>query len=222
MRITVLGTGPVGRQLANDLAERGHSITIGTRDQAASRARDIGDGISVGEWLDAHPEIALSALSGAAADAELIVNATQGAGSLDALRALGSGALDGRVVLDVANPLDFSAGFPPTLSVKDTDSLAETLQRALPAVRFVKGLSTLSAPLMLHPEALSEPTTLFVAGDDADAKALVVGLLEECGWTDIIDLGPLSSARGMEMWLPLWLRIMGALGGPMFNLRIVR
>jgi predicted dinucleotide-binding enzyme len=125
-------------------------------------------------------------------------------------------------VLDVSNPLDFSAGFPPTLSVKDTDSLAETLQRAFPAARFVKGLNMLGGPLMLHPEALSEPTTLFVAGDDSDAKAMVVGLLEEYGWRDVIDLGPLTSARGMEMWLPLWLRIMGALGNPMFSLRIVR
>jgi predicted dinucleotide-binding enzyme len=222
MRIAVLGTGTVGRQLAKDFAERGHSVTVGTRDPAATRSRDIGDGMLIGEWLDAHPEITLTALPGAAADADLVVNATMGAASLEALTALGAGALDGRVVLDVSNPLDFSAGFPPTLSVKDTDSLAETLQRAFPAARFVKGLNMLGGPLMLHPEALSEPTTLFVAGDDSDAKATVVGLLEEFGWRDVIDLGPLASARGMEMWLPLWLRIMGALGNPMFSLRIVR
>jgi predicted dinucleotide-binding enzyme len=118
--------------------------------------------------------------------------------------------------------LDFSNGFPPTLTVKDTDSLAEQVQRAFPEARVVKSLNTMNATLMTQPGLLPEPTSVFLSGDDPQAKATVAGLLGEFGWTDILDLGDITTARGPEMWLPLWLRVMGAVGGPMFNLRIVR
>jgi len=122
----------------------------------------------------------------------------------------------------VSNPLDFSNGFPPTLSVSNTDSLAELVQRSFPDVRVVKTLNTLNAALMTNPDQLPEPTTVFLSGDDAGAKAIVDGLLRDFGWTDILDLGDITTARGPEMWLPLWLSAMGALGNPMFNLRVVR
>ena len=142
---------------------------------------------------------------------------------LAALDLLGqAGDLAGTVLLDISNPLDFSAGFPPTLAVKDTDSLAEQLQRAFPDTRVVKSLNTLTAELMVHPDRLPEPTTVFVSGDDADAKRLVTGLLTELGHRDVIDLGGIETARGTEMWLPLWLRLMGALGTAEFNLKVVR
>jgi predicted dinucleotide-binding enzyme len=183
---------------------------VATRDPEATRARP--------EWDDAAP---LVALPGAAQDAALVVNATAGTASLEALRALGD--LAGKVVLDVSNPLDFSAGFPPTLAVKDTDSLAEQLQRGLPGARVVKALNTMTAGVMLQPQLVGDgSSTVLVAGNDEDAKAMVVELLEAAGWRDVLDLGPLEAARGMEMWLPLWLRVMGALGTASFNLKIVR
>jgi predicted dinucleotide-binding enzyme len=125
-------------------------------------------------------------------------------------------------VLDVSNPLDFSAGFPPSLFVKDTDSLAEQIQAAFPEARVVKSLNTLTAQLMVEPGLLGEATTVFVSGDDAAAKATVTELLTGFGHQDVIDLGPLETARGTEMWLPLWLRTMGALGTGMFNIKVVR
>jgi 8-hydroxy-5-deazaflavin:NADPH oxidoreductase len=210
MRITVVGTGAVGRALAAGLGGLGHEVVVATRDPDATRGRP--------EWDDAAP---LVSLPGAAQDAALVVNATAGTASLEALRGLGD--LAGTVVLDVSNPLDFSAGFPPTLAVKDTDSLAEQLQRGLPGARVVKALNTMTAQVMLQPQLVGDgSSTVFVAGDDDDAKAVVVKLLEAAGWRDVLDLGPLEAARGMEMWLPLWLRVMGALGTATFNLKIVR
>jgi hypothetical protein len=112
---------------------------------------------------------------------------------------------------------------PPTLFVKDTDSLAEQLQRAFPATRVVKSLNTLTAHLMAHPKDLAGgDSTVFVSGDDAAAKATVTALLREFGWTDVLDLGDLSTARGTEMLLPIWLRLWGALGTPNLNFKIVR
>jgi predicted dinucleotide-binding enzyme len=130
--------------------------------------------------------------------------------------------MDGTVLLDIANPLDFSAGFPPTLFVKDTDSLAEQVQRELPGLRVVKSLNTLTASLMVDPRSLGRSSTVFVSGDDAAAKATVVQLLESFGHDDVIDLGGLETARGTEMLLPIWLRLMQALGTAQFNLQVVR
>ena len=134
----------------------------------------------------------------------------------------GADNLAGKVVVDIANPLDFSAGFPPTLSVKDTDSLGEQVQRAFPQARVVKALNTLNASLMVEPRSLGQSSTVFVSGEDADAKATVVDLLESFGHDDVIDLGGLETARGTEMLLPIWLRLMGALGTAQFNFKVVR
>ena len=211
MQVAVLGTGSVGRTIAPRLVELGHAVRLGTRDPAATRARD--------GWTDL-PGVPLVTFAEAAAGADLVVHAGSGAAALDLLGQAGD--LAGTVLLDVSNPLDFSAGFPPTLAVKDTDSLAEQLQRALPDTRVVKSLNTLTAELMVHPDRLPEPTTVFVSGDDADAKQLVTDLLTELGHRDVIDLGGIETARGVEMWLPLWLRLMGALGTAEFNLKVVR
>ncbi|HEY8296235.1 MAG TPA: NADP oxidoreductase, partial [Micrococcaceae bacterium] len=145
--------------------------------------------------------------------------------SLLALEAAGPANLADKVLLDVSNPLDFSAGFPPTLSVLNTDSIAESIQRAFPSARVVKALNTLAAPLMVDPLSLAGGDhDVFMAGDDGGAKAIVRGLLEDFGWLPdhIRDLGPLEAARGMEMYLPLWLRLMGSVGNPAFNIRIVQ
>lgn len=210
MKIAVLGTGMVGRTIAGRVHELGHDVVIGTRDPEATRARD-----------DA-PDLPLATVPDAVADAEVVVNATNGTASIAMLSLAGADRLAGKVLLDIANPLDFSAGFPPTLLVKDTDSLGEQIQRAFPDARVVKSLNTLTADLMVRPDLLPEGTSVFVSGDDASAKATVTALLEEFGHTDVIDLGDITTARGTEMMLPVWLRLMGALGTPMFNFKVVR
>ena len=225
MQIAVLGTGMVGRAIAGRLEELGHEVTVGTRDPQATTARAEADQMGTPPyitWADAHPGVRLARFSDAAAAAELVVNATNGSASLEVLELAGADNLAGKVLLDIANPLDFSSGMPPTLFVKDNDSLGELLQRAFPRTRVVKSLNTLNADLMVRPDLLPEGTTVFVSGDDADAKATVTTLLMEFGHRDVIDLGDITSARGTEMVLPLWLRLMVALGTPTFNFKIIR
>ena len=192
----------------------------------ASKATLYQGGVQVpafATWVDAHPGIAVKTFAAAAADAEVVVNASSGAATIEVLRAAGAENLAGKVLLDVANPLDFSAGFPPTLFVKDTDSLAEQIQRAFPQTKVVKALNTMTAALMVEPRRLADGDhTVFVSGDDAEAKQTVTALLGSLGHTDVIDLGELVTARGTEMYLPMWLRLMGALGTPIFNVKIVR
>ena len=226
MRIAVLGTGSVGRAVAGRCAAIGHDVAIGTRDPHSTLARTDTDMMGTppfGTWHADHPEIALLPFADAAARGELIVNAASGTASLEVLALAGADNLAGKVLVDISNPLDFSAGFPPTLFVKDTDSLAEQIQRAFPEARVVKTLNTLNATVMVDPATLAGGDhSIFVSGDDAAAKATVTELLRSVGWRDIIDLGDLSSARGTEMLLPIWLRLMGTLGTPAFNFKIVR
>jgi predicted dinucleotide-binding enzyme len=211
MKIAVLGTGTAGKTLGVALKRIGHEVTIGTRDPAATRGR--------GDW----PDLPLATYAEAARDCDLVVNATNGTGSLAALGAVGAEQLSGRVVLDVANPLDFSAGFPPTLTVKDTDSLAEEIQRAFPDARVVKSLNIVNAAVMVDPARVGDgDTTMLVASNDAEARHVVVDLLRALGWRDVVEFEDLSAARGMEMWLPLWVRLMARLGTADFNLKIVR
>ena len=218
MRIAVLGTGVVGRTLTAGLHDLGHDVVLGTRDPASTLARDDE---ALSRWRAEHDAVGLLTFADAASGSDLVVNATSGAATLDALDQAGE-ALDGRVLLDVSNPLDFSRGFPPTLFVADTDSLAEQAQAAHPRARVVKALNTMTADLMVRPGLLPEGTTVFVSGDDPDAKEVVTGLLHSLGHTDVLDLGGLATARGTEMYLALWVRTMGALGTPRFNIRVVR
>jgi predicted dinucleotide-binding enzyme len=216
----------VGQALAGRLAGLGHAVTVGTRDVAATLARTTPD--TVGNppyrgWAEAHPAIVLAAFAEAAAGAELVVLATSGTVSIPALAAAGADNLAGKVVVDISNPLDHSNGFPPTLLVKDTDSLGEQIQAAFPQAKVVKTLNTMTAALMVDPGLLAGGDhSVFVSGNDADAKKTVTELLASFGHTDIIDLGDITTARGSEMVLPLWLRLMGALGNHMFNFKVVR
>ncbi len=220
MKIAVLGTGSAGRTLAARFAELGHAVAIGTRDVSAT-ADPTND--SYATWAGQHPDVRLATFADAVAEAGLVVNATNGGASLAVLEAAGEDILGDKVLLDVANPLDFSAGFPPTLLVKDTDSLGEQLQRAFPRLRVVKALNTVNASVMAYPKDLAEGDhTIFVCGDDEDAKATVGALLAELGHTDVIDLGDISGARGTEMYLPLWVRLMSALGTAQFSIKVVR
>jgi predicted dinucleotide-binding enzyme len=226
MKIAVLGTGMVGRALAGRLAELGHEATVGTRDVDATMARTESDAMGnppYADWAQAHPQVRLATFADAAADAELVVNATAGNVSIAALEAAGREHLAGKVLLDVANPLDYSQGFPPSLFVSNTDSLAEQIQAAFPETRVVKSLNTMNAFLMTDPRRLADADhTVFVSGDDPGAKQLVTELLRSFGHTDVIDLGDISTARGTETLLPVWVRLYGVLGVPTFQFKIVR
>lgn len=216
MRIAVLGTGTVGRTLAGKLVEAGHHVTMGSR--SATNAAAL-------EWAaGAGPHAKAATFFDAAADGEVVINATPGAVSLEVLAAASTKNLDGKVLIDVANPLDHTAGFPPSLSISNTDSLAETIQRSFPTARVVKALNTMRADVMVAPDRLAGGDhDVFMAGDDAEAKEVVAGLLREFGWRPehIRDLGALEAARGMEMWLPLWLHIFLRQGDRVFNIKVV-
>ena len=226
MKIAVLGTGTVGRTLAGALAGLGHTVVIGTRDPQATFARSGPDAMGAppfSEWHAANQEIPLETFAEAAAESELVVNATKGAGALSALGLAGSANLSRKVLVDVSNALDFSQGMPPVLNPVNTDSLGERIQRSFPDARVVKTLNTMNAGLMVDPGRLAGGDhSVFVSGDDAEAKETVTGLLQELGHRDIVDLGDITTARGAEMMMPVWLRLYSVLGTLDFNFRIVR
>ncbi|WP_225634509.1 NADPH-dependent F420 reductase [Streptomyces solaniscabiei] len=227
MKIAVLGTGMVGRTIADRAATLGHDVVIGTRDMEQTLARTEPDwrgDAPVAEWVQAHPAVRLLSFADAAAHGEVVVNATPGEVSLAALKSAGSANLAGKVILDAALPLDRSEGWPPLLSVVNNDSLGEQIQRAHPEARVVKSLNTMLADVMVDPARIPGHHNVFVSGDDADAKATVRTLLGEFGWSNeaIVDLGDISTARGTEMYARLLFEVSDALGTFDFNLAIVR
>lgn len=201
MKIGVLGTGRVGKTIASKLRELGHDVQIGSR--------------SAGE--DAVP------FAEAAAHGELVFNCTPGTVSLEALGSAGEENINGKVLVDVANPLDFSKGRPPTLSVCNDDSLGEQIQRAFPDAKVVKALNTVNASIMVDPASVPGEHDIFMCGNDEGAKGEVEELLQAFGWPAdrIHDLGDITAARAQEMYLPLWLRLMGVADGPNFNIKVV-
>lgn len=214
MKIGVLGTGVVGEAIGSKLAARGHEVKMGSRtatnEKAAAWAKKAGPKASHGTFADA------------AEFGEIVFLCTKGDVALDVARAAKEG-LRGKVLVDVSNPLDFSKGMPPTLFISNDESLGERLQRELDATKVVKGLNTINAEVMVEPARLGEETDIFVSGNDKDAKSKVTRLLrEEFGWKNIVDLGDITTARGTEMYLPLWLRLYGALGTADFNVKIVK
>ena len=216
MKIGILGTGLVGRTLGDKFLQLGHSVTIGSRGQANPEVK---------AWAEAGGEnAALGTFAVAAEFGELVFNATSGTGSLEAIGSCPAESVDGKVLVDVSNPLDFSRGFPPTLAVSNDDSLGERIQAAHPAVLVVKTFNTLSANVMVNPSLVPGHHNVFLSGNHAAAKASVADLQHSMGWPreDIIDLGDITTSRGTEMYLPLWLRLFGALGAPNFNISVVR
>jgi predicted dinucleotide-binding enzyme len=226
MRFGVLGTGTVGRVIGARLAELGHDVTIGTREVAVLLASTEPNQITqetFADWHAKNPGLGLGTFAEAAERGEVLVNATNGAGSVEALRVAGEANLEGKVLIDIANPLDFSGGMPPSLFVSNTDSLGEQIQRAFPALKVVKALNTMNAFVMADPSLVAGGDhSVFLCGDDAQAKEQVTAILRSFGWRDVIDLGDITSARGTESYLPLWLRLWGALQVPMFNIKVVR
>jgi hypothetical protein len=216
VHVAVLGTGVVGQTLGTALVHHGHDVRMGSR---------TADNPAASEWAANHQggRASHGTFADAAKFGELVLNATSGQVTLDALRAAGAQHVAGKVLIDVSNPLDFSNGFPPSLTVCNTDSVGEQVQRAFPDARVVKTLNTVTASVMVDPGSLAAPTDMFLAGDDPAAKDVARGLLEQLGWAPdrIRDLGGIDASRGMEAWLLLWVRLMGALDGPAFNVRLV-
>ena len=214
MRIAVLGTGMVGRTLGARLVELGHRVRMGSRSagnaSAAEWAAAAGAAASAGDFADA------------AAFGEVVLNCTSGTASLEALEAAGADNLAGKLLVDVANPLDFSRGFPPTLTVCNTDSLGEQIQRAFPEARVVKALNTVNCAVMVEPGRVPGEHVLFMCGDEEGAKRETLAILGELGWPEerVVDLGDITGARGMEMYLPLWVRIMVGRGNADFNVAL--
>jgi predicted dinucleotide-binding enzyme len=215
MRIGMLGTGTVGQTLASKLVTLGHEVMMGSRqagnEAAVAWAKTSGQLADAGNFAEA------------AGFGEVIVNATAGAASLDALISAEAENLAGKVVLDVANPLDFSGGMPPTLTICNTESLGEKIQHTFPETRVVKSLNTVNADVMVDPAIVPGSHNIFMAGDDSGAKATVKELLTDIGWPaeDVIDLGGIEAARGMEMFLPLWLHLYATTGTGHLNVKVV-
>jgi len=203
----------VGQSISARLAELGHEAMLGTRDanKLSDWHRTAGAQVKIGSFADT------------AAHGEMIFNATNGAGSLNALKMAGEYNLSGKVLVDISNPLDFSKGFPPSLLVSGTDSLGEQIQRAYPSAKVVKTLNTVTAQLMVYPREVADGDhQVFISGNDADAKVQVAELLKSFGWNHIMDLGDITNARGVEAYLLLWVRMYGALNSGMFNIRIMK
>lgn len=225
MKIGVLGTGIVGRTHAAKLASIGNEVVIGTRDVKKTLAETKTDSMGNGpfkDWQKQNPKVKLVTFEEACSNGELLINALKGEVCLNTLKGLKQ-RLAGKTLIDLSNPLDFSKGMPPTLFVSNTDSLGEQIQRELPKSKVVKTLNTLNAFLQVDPMLLADGDHhIFVSGNDAAAKATVTGFLKKSyGWKNVVDLGDISTARGTEMILPLWLRLWGALQNPMFNIKIV-
>jgi 8-hydroxy-5-deazaflavin:NADPH oxidoreductase len=215
MKIAILGSGMVGETLASKFIELGHEVMMGSRDKENAKTKEWSAKMSGKGKTGTFKE--------AAEFGEMVFNCTAGMHSLEALEMAGAQALAGKILVDVANPLDFSRGMPPTLSVCNTDSLGEQIQRAFPDARVVKALNTVAAPVMVNPGLIKRKPDLFMAGNEAKAKKAVKRMLKkELGWTSVIDLGDITGARGMEMTLPIWLRLWSVLDNAVFGTKIVK
>ena len=216
MKLGVLGTGQVGSTVASKLVELYHEVMMGSR----SGTNEVAV-----KWAATNGPLATNGtFAEAARHGEIVINATAGTASLQALATVDSADLDDKVLIDLANPLDFSAGLPPTLAVCNADSLGEQIQRAFPRARVVKTLNTVNADVMVTPDLVPGPHVVFVSGNDRAAKTETTKLLASFRWRpeDIIDLGDITTARGTEAYLILWLRIWSTVRTGHFNITIQR
>jgi predicted dinucleotide-binding enzyme len=212
MNMGILGSGMVAQGLSARLAELGHDVMIGTRDENKLKG-----------WQSSNQKVKIGSFAETAAHGEMVFNATNGTASLEALKMAGGENLTGKILVDVSNPLDFSNGFPPSLTVCGTDSLGEQIQRTFPFTKVVKTLNTVTARVMVYPlEVANGDHHIFISGNDTDAKAQVADLLRSFGWIHIFDLGDLSTARGTEAYQLLWVRLYGAMNTGMINVKIMK
>jgi 8-hydroxy-5-deazaflavin:NADPH oxidoreductase len=228
MKVAILGTGMVGQTLAVALADRGHEVMIGTRDVAKTLADTTPNAYgmpSFGVWHKDHANIQVGSFAQAAVFGDLLINASSGGSSVQALTLAQVGQVGNKVLIDVANDLDFSKGMPPASRASDVagTGLAERIQAAFPNLRVVKTLNTMSAHVMVQPELVAGgDSTVFMSGNDSDAKKTVQIMLQSFGWKDIMDLGDITSSRAAEMLMPVWLRAWGVLGNAPYNFKIAR
>lgn len=224
MKIAVLGTGIVGQAHASKLVELGHDVAMGTHDVQKKRADTEPGRMSqppFADWIKANPKVQLATLADAVQHGEVIIEALKGEAVVEELKSLSSG-LDGKLLVEISNALDFSTS-PPSFFVCNNNSLGEQIQGALPNTKVVKAFNTMNANVQVEPQKLAGGDhQLFIAGNDADAKAKVSELAKSYGWQNILDLGDIKSARGMEMIMPLWLEIMGVLKMTAYNFKIAR
>ncbi|MFZ1080913.1 MAG: NAD(P)-binding domain-containing protein [Candidatus Kryptoniota bacterium] len=215
MKIGILGTGMVGSTIGTKLIQLRHEVKMGSR--TADNPKAI-------EWTKANGEKAIhGTFADAAAFGEILFNCTSGGGAIAALKSAGEKNMNGKILVDIANALDFSKGMPPSLTVCNTDSLGEQIQRTFPNVKVVKTLNTVNCKLMVNPSLVHGDHDIFVCGNDASAKKQVVQILKDwLGWKSVVDLGDITGARATEMLLPIWLRLMGIFQSPDFNFKIVR
>lgn len=224
MKIAVFGTGMVGKLISSKLAELGHDVTLGTRniENTLNNDKVNSQGKTFKDWFTDQKHIKLETFDGAAKQSELLINCTGGMISLDVLLSIETTNLTNKILIDIANPLDFSNGMPPSLNPVNTTSLGEQIQAKFPMLQVVKTLNTMTAPLMVNPGTLKGEHHVFVCGNDEKSKQQTKEILNGFGWKNnqILDLGDITNARGTEMLLPIWLRIWGALGTAEFNFHI--
>ena len=211
--------------MASKLIEIGHEVVIGTRNVEDTLARREKDGYGnppFSEWYSQHQVVAVEPCGQSVEGVDLIVNCTGGQASVTVFESIGEEALNGKVLIDLANPLDFSNGMPPSLSPVNTYSLGEQIQERFPELKVVKSLNTMNTRLMVNPALVKGDHNVFVCGNDDEAKGSVKSVLKSFGWREdlIIDLGDISNARGTEMLLPIWLRLWNTLGTAEFNFHI--
>ena len=213
MNIAVLGTGIVGQTIGSKLVQLGHHVMMGSRDAANPKAIT---------WAKAEgPRASFGTFANAASFGEIIFNCTLGSVSLEALRQAGAANMKGKVLIDTSNPLDYSTD-AWSLTVSNTDSLGEQIQREFPNTLVIKSLNTMNCNIMVDPRKLSEKTDVFVSGNDVEAKATVVMILRDWfGWRSVIDLGDITTSRGVEMFVLLWHNLRNVVSSPRFNIRIV-
>ena len=225
--IGILGTGVVGQTIAAKLLDLGYQVMVGTRDVNKTQAQREPSPMGLppfSEWHKKHPNVKLGLFVDAAKFGELIFLCAKGQASVDAVKLAQPENFKGKTVVDISNPLDFSKGMPPSLipHLSNTNSVGEEVQKALPDAHVVKSLNIVNCEVMVNARKSGGSPTMFVAGNNPSAKAEVTRVLQQFGWEDILDLGDISASRGMEMMLPIWLRIWGATKNGYIGFKIVR
>ena len=223
MKIGIIGSGVVAQTLGAKLIELGHDVVLGTRDPAKLDEKKNMAG-TLREWLaKVNKKGRVATFQEAAAHGDLLFNVTNGAASIEALKLAAADKVGTKVLIDTSNELDFSKGMPPGALASQSNCLGERIQAAFPNLKVVKSLNTIGAPVMVAPQTLAGGEhTVFVSGNDTPAKAATAELLKSFGWKDVLDLGDISSARGPEMYMAMWLRLWGATGTGMLNVKVVR
>lgn len=203
MKIGILGSGDVGRKLGDGLIEIGHEVKIGTRDPNKEQ---------IVQWLRNHgngekQKASVGSFTEAASFEDMVIIATQWDGTINAIKMADSATKNfaGKIVIDVTNPLDFSKGMPPKLAVGHTDSAGETVQRLLPDAKVIKTFNIVGNPHMVHPDFPCGPPTMFICGNDEEAKKMIMdSILTPFGW-ETIDIGGIEGARLLEPLAMLWI-----------------